>query len=59
MKTQFVDLDMAYSPPAQNLPHQVEKALQQWGEPLRWAITRVDTDQQTVHIEAIITIKSP
>jgi hypothetical protein len=59
MKTQFVDLDILYSPPAQDLPHQVEKALQQWGKPLRWAITRVDTHQQTLHIEAIVTVSSP
>ncbi len=56
MTTKFVDLDIPFTNLAQTLPQQVELALRQWGEPLRWAITRVDVAQQTVHVEAIVTI---
>ncbi len=56
MITKFVDLDIPYPPSAQDLPFLVETALRQWGEPLRWAITRVDSPQQLVHVEAIVTM---
>jgi hypothetical protein len=39
----------------QDVPFQVENALRQWGEPLRWAITYVDAQQQLMHVEAIVT----
>jgi hypothetical protein len=55
MTTKFVDLDIPLTPLAQDLPSQIETALRQWGEPLRWAITRVDLQQQLVHVEAIVT----
>jgi hypothetical protein len=55
--TQFVDFDLPLTSPAAELPQQVEVALRQWGEPLRWAITRVDRSQQTFHVEAIVTIE--
>ncbi|MFM2304650.1 MAG: hypothetical protein RLZZ135_2062 [Cyanobacteriota bacterium] len=32
----------------------VETTLQQWGEPLRWAITAIDRDTNIAHIEAIV-----
>ncbi len=34
---------------------EVEATLQQQGEPLRWAVTKVDKDKQTAQVEAIIT----
>ena len=55
MITKFVDLDIPCTHLAHDLPYQVEIALRQWGEPLRWAITRVDSKQQMVHVEAIVT----
>lgn len=55
MITKFVDLDIPLTSLAQDLPDRVEIALRQWGEPLRWAITSVDTQQQLVHVEAIVT----
>lgn len=57
--TRFIDLDLPLSgSAAADLPHQVEIALRQWGEPLRWAITRIDRSQQTAHIEAIVTVEN-
>ncbi len=32
----------------------VETTLQQWGEPLRWAITTVDIETNIAKIEAIV-----
>ncbi len=37
----------------------VEKELQKHGEPLRWAITEVNTEKQTAQIEAIVTQGKP
>jgi hypothetical protein len=57
MITKFVDLDIPFTNLAQLLPQQIESSLRQWGEPLRWAITNVNAVQQTVHVEAIVTIE--
>ena len=32
----------------------IETTLQQWGEPLRWAITAVDRETNIAQIEAIV-----
>ena len=32
----------------------IEATLQQWGEPLRWAITAVDRETDIAQIEAIV-----
>lgn len=32
----------------------IEAALQQWGEPLRWAITTIDRETNIAQIEAIV-----
>jgi hypothetical protein len=47
------DLDLHNSPA--EMQKFIEAELQRWGEPLRWAVTDVDVDRQTVHIEAIVT----
>jgi hypothetical protein len=36
----------------------IEKTLQEQGEPLRWAVTRVDTVKQTAQVEAVVTVAS-
>ncbi len=33
---------------------EIEKQLQQWGEPLRWAITSIDPKRKIAFIEAIV-----
>ncbi len=35
----------------------VEATLEEQGEPLRWAITKVDKEKQTAQVEAIVTDK--
>ncbi len=57
IQTRFVEIDLPRSqlPNGQVLPAAIEALLQAWGEPLRWAITRVDQD--SLHIEATLTSK--
>ncbi|MBO1350882.1 MAG: hypothetical protein EBE86_027505 [Hormoscilla sp. GUM202] len=40
------------------LHHEIEAELQRRGEPLRWAVTSVDTERQTAQVEAIVTVES-
>ena len=37
----------------------IETTLQQWGEPLRWAITAVDRETNIAQIEAIVISLKP
>jgi hypothetical protein len=53
LTTHLITLDLPLLPP--NLVERVEGELQAWGTPLRWAITAVDRERQTVHLEAVIT----
>jgi hypothetical protein len=55
--TKFVEIDLPRSQltSGQVVPAEIEALLQAWGQPLRWAITRVDQD--SLHIEAILTIE--
>lgn len=34
----------------------IETQLMTHGSPLRWAITRIDYDRQTAHVEAVVTM---
>ena len=33
----------------------IETQLRTHGDPLRWAITKIDTASQTAHVEAVVT----
>ena len=57
MTTHFItaEIDLTQSP--QELPQAIEAELQKRGEPLRWAITQVDSEQQTAQVEAIVTVE--
>jgi hypothetical protein len=59
IQTRFVEIDLPRSqlPNGQVVPAAIEALLQAWGQPLRWAITRVDQD--SLHIEATLTINEP
>ncbi|MCU0552086.1 MAG: hypothetical protein MUC48_22345 [Leptolyngbya sp. Prado105] len=52
MTTEFITLDLPLAP-VRELHQLIEQELRQFGEPLRWAITRIDS--QTVEIEAVVT----
>ncbi len=54
MTTHFIEaeLDLQETPLTVK---EVEATLKQQGEPLRWAITKVDKEKQTAQVEAIVT----
>ncbi|NEO34440.1 MAG: hypothetical protein F6K36_29385 [Symploca sp. SIO3C6] len=56
MTTHFItaEIDLQESPV--KLYQEIESQLQKQGEPLRWAITNVDNEQQKVEVEAVVTI---
>lgn len=55
MTTHFItaEIDLQASPVELN--QAIEAELQKRGEPLRWAVTHVDTDRQKASVEAIVT----
>jgi hypothetical protein len=59
MTTHFItaEIDLQESPTQLN--HAIEAELNKRGEPLRWAITQVDSQQQTAQVEAVVTVSAP
>jgi hypothetical protein len=55
MTTHFItaEIDLQESPVELN--QAIEAELQKRGEPLRWAVTEVNEDTQTVQVEAVVT----
>jgi hypothetical protein len=55
MTTHFItaEIDLQESPV--KLQQAIETELAKEGEPLRWAITEVDKDKETVKVEAVVT----
>ncbi|NJO43611.1 MAG: hypothetical protein HC769_13870 [Cyanobacteria bacterium CRU_2_1] len=58
MVIHFITLELDRLSSPEELHRSIVAELQKWGDPLRWAITAVDPDRQTVHIEAVITSSS-
>ncbi|MDY6804724.1 MAG: hypothetical protein SXA11_13075 [Cyanobacteriota bacterium] len=58
MTTHFIaaEIDLASSPA--ELQEEIENSLKKQGEPLRWAVTKVDEKEEKVRVEAIVTAKS-
>jgi hypothetical protein len=52
--TQFLCLDLPLPHSPRDVMAAVEQALQSYGDPLRWAITHVNRDRQTMSIEAVV-----
>ncbi|WAL62235.1 hypothetical protein [Thermocoleostomius sinensis] len=62
MVTHFITIDVDLPSSAMpsrsaidTLHRSILTELQQWGEPLRWAITDIDMERQKAQIEAIVT----
>lgn len=55
MTTHFItaEIDLQESPVA--MQQAIEAELQKRGEPLRWAVTEVDSERQKALVEAIVT----
>ncbi len=54
MTIESIEIEIEIDDAIGNLNRAIETALQQWGEPLRWAITTVDRDTNIARIEAIV-----
>jgi hypothetical protein len=54
MTIQSIDLEIDLTGSFSNLNQVIETKLQQWGEPLRWAIVWIDPVTNIAQIEAIV-----
>ena len=55
MTTHFITAEIDLQSTPLKLQQQIESKLKKEGEPLRWAITKVDKAKQTATVEAIVT----
>ena len=58
MTTHFISAEINLQETPAKLQQEIEKELQKRGEPLRWAVTRVDSEQQKAQVEAIVIVES-
>jgi hypothetical protein len=56
MTTHFITAEIDLSAAKLLLVEEVNAELAKHGEPLRWAITAVDNEQQTAQVEAVVTV---
>jgi len=57
MTTHFIEAEIDLIENPITLQKEIEAELAKRGKPLRWAITKVDSTQKKVQIEAIVTQK--
>lgn len=55
MTTHFITAEINLQANPVKLNQEIEARLEQSGQPLRWAVTKVDREQQTATVEAIVT----
>jgi hypothetical protein len=55
MTTHFIEAELDLTEQSVTLQNKIEAELAKRGKPLRWAITKVDSNQKKVQIEAIVT----
>jgi CRISPR/Cas system endoribonuclease Cas6 (RAMP superfamily) len=55
MTTHFITAEIDLQATPIKLKQEIETQLAKQGEPLRWAITSVDTETQKAHVEAVVT----
>lgn len=58
MTTHFITAEIELESTPAQLHQAIEEKLQQHGEPLRWAVTSVDVEQQKATVEAVVTVES-
>ena len=58
MIAQFISVEIDLQKNPQKLQAVIEVELKKQGEPLRWAITSIDAEQQKVKVEAVVTKNS-
>ncbi|HAZ47624.1 MAG TPA: hypothetical protein DDW76_14455 [Cyanobacteria bacterium UBA11369] len=59
MTTHFITAEIDLNESPAKLNQEIEAELKKRGEPLRWAVTKVDAEQQKATVEAIVTVKNP
>lgn len=57
MTTHFITAEIDLQETPAQLQTAIETELEKRGEPLRWAVTEVDTTRQKVSVEAVVTVK--
>lgn len=57
MTTHFIEAEIDLTENPATLQQEIETELAKRGKPLRWAITKIDSQQKKVQIEAIVTQK--
>ena len=55
MTMHWIEVDMELRDSPTEMQRFIEAELQRWGAPLRSAVTDVNVDRQTIHVEAIVT----
>ena len=55
MTTHFITAEIDLQSTPVKLQQEIESQLEKEGEPLRWAVTKVDRDKQKATVEAIVT----
>lgn len=58
MTTHFVTAEIDFQATPAQLHSQIEAQLHSIGEPLRWAITHIDSHRQKAIVEAVVTLAS-
>lgn len=58
LATHFITLDINLGDAQDDLVGAIESALAKRGEPLRWAITQVNSVTRTATVEAVVTTHS-
>ncbi|MEH2164269.1 MAG: hypothetical protein V7K38_25280 [Nostoc sp.] len=58
MTTHFITAEIDLQETPAELLEVIETELKKQGEPLRWAVTSVDIDEQKATVEAVVTVKS-
>ncbi|MDJ1180040.1 hypothetical protein PJF56_14320 [Roseofilum sp. BLCC_M91] len=54
MTTHFITAEIDLQATPNQLHQEIEGELEKRGEPLRWAVTAVDEEQQKVTVEAVV-----
>ncbi|HEY9761302.1 MAG TPA: hypothetical protein V6D07_02190 [Trichocoleus sp.] len=55
MTTHFITAEIDLTESTEDLQEAIESELQKRGEPLRWAVTTVDEENQKAVVEAVVT----
>ncbi|MFQ3616242.1 MAG: hypothetical protein SNJ57_02050 [Cyanobacteriota bacterium] len=58
MRLELVMVEVGLGDDLGGLQRAIAQALVPYGEPLRWAVTRVESDRQWAQVEAVVIVSS-